>query len=153
MRIRIDRRELTSAGLMLAIGLATMAGGSNYHFGTASRMGPGFYPMLLGGLLCLVSLLMVLSPSAAPDTAPEEARGAPDYRAWACVTGGVIAFIVLGKYAGLVPATFGLVFVSALAERRNTWVTATVLGLGMSALAVLVFSVLLKLQFPLFIGV
>ncbi|WP_431275129.1 tripartite tricarboxylate transporter TctB family protein [Variovorax ureilyticus] len=152
MRIKIDQRELISAGLMLAIGLATMAGGSNYHVGTAARMGPGFYPMLLGGLLCLVSLLMVLSPAPAQDTAPEEARAAPEYRAWACVTGGVIAFIVLGKHAGLVPATFGLVFISALGDRHNTWVTATLLGLGMSALAVLVFSVLLKIQFPLFIG-
>jgi len=153
MRFKFNQRELRSAGLMLAIGVATIIGGTSYSVGTLARMGPGYYPILLGGLLCLVSLLMLMSPSPPDDMAQQKqqkVKAAPEYRAWACVAGGVTVFILLGRYAGLVPATFGLVFVSAMGERRNTWATATALGLGMSALAVLVFSMLLKIQFPLF---
>ena len=151
MTLRINRRELLPAGLMLAVAFGTIAGGSsNYTVGTLARMGPGFFSILLGALLTVVSLLLLLSPAGPQDDASQEAQPAPEYRAWACVTGGVLAFILLGKYTGLVPATFALVFISAMGERRNTWKTATALGLGMSVLAVLVFSMLLSIQFPLF---
>ena len=50
------------AGLMLiCIGAAAMFFARNYPFGTALRMGPGYFPMLLGGLLILFGLYILAS--------------------------------------------------------------------------------------------
>lgn len=149
MHFKINKRELMSAGLLLAIGLASAIGGSRYTVGSLDRMGPGFFPTALGVLLIFLSLLMVLTPVAQEDeNAPE--RQAPQYRAWACVTAGVTAFIVLGLYGGLVPGTFALVMISALGDKGNSLKSAAALGAGVTVLAVLLFRMLLQLQIPLF---
>lgn len=149
MRFQINTRELLSAGMLMAIGIATAVGGSNYTVGSLAKMGPGFFPVALGTLLILLSLLMVVTPVSMEDKLADE-QPAPEYRAWACVTLGVIAFIVLGKYGGLVPGTFSLVLISALGDKRNTLKSALALAAGVTVLAVLLFKLLLELQIPLF---
>ena len=150
MRFQINKRELMSAGLLMAIGVATAVAGGNYTIGTLARMGPGFYPTALGLLLILLSLLMVFTPVSVEDRLAEEKHPAPEYRAWACVTLGVIAFIVLGSYGGLVPGTMSLVLISALGDQRNTLKSALALAAGVTVLAVLLFKLLLEMQIPLF---
>ena len=149
MRFQINKRELLSAGMLMAIGIATTVGGSNYSIGSLARMGPGFCPVALGALLIFLSLLMVVTPVAYEDKIAEE-QPAPEYRAWACVTIGIVAFIVLGTYGGLVPGTFSLVLISALGDQRNTLKTALALATGVTLMAVLLFKLLLELQIPLF---
>lgn len=149
MQFKINKRELMSAGLLLAIGLASAIGGSRYTVGTLDRMGPGFFPTALGVLLIFLSLLMVITPVAAEDENAAE-RPAPQYRAWACVTAGVAAFIVFGLYGGLVPGTFALVLISALGDKGNSVKSAVALAAGVTVLAVLLFRMLLQLQIPLF---
>ncbi len=149
MHFKINKRELMSAGLLLAIGLASAIGGSRYNVGTLDRMGPGFFPTALGVLLIFLSLLMVITPVAVEDENAAE-RPAPQYRAWACVTAGVAAFIVLGLYGGLVPGTFALVLISALGDKGNSVKSAVALAAGVTVLAVLLFRMLLQLQIPLF---
>lgn len=149
MRFQINSRELLSAALLMAIGIATAVAGSKYTIGSLARMGPGFFPVALGVLLVLLSLLMVFTPVSVEDRLAEE-QPAPEYRAWACVILGVIAFIVLGSYGGLVPGTFGLVLISALGDQRNTLKNALALAAGVTVLAVLLFKLLLEMQIPLF---
>ena len=60
-----------------------------------------------------------------------------------------VAFIVLGKYGGLLPATFAITFISALGDRQNTIVKALILSLAMVAIALVVFWWALQMQFPL----
>ena len=57
---------------------------------------------------------------------------------------------MLGHWGGLLPATFAIVFISALGDRKNTIKQAFVLSLGMSVIAVVVFWWALQLQLPLF---
>ena len=57
---------------------------------------------------------------------------------------------MLGKYGGLVPATFAIVFISALADRQNTIVAATVLALATVAICIVVFWWALRMNSPLF---
>ena len=148
MRFHINSRELMSAALLMAIGIATAVGGSNYTIGSLARMGPGFFPVALGVLLVILSLLMVLTPVSLEDRLAED-QPAPEYRAWACVALGVIAFIVLGTYGGLVPGTLTLVLISALGDQRNTLKSALALAAGVTAAAVLLFKLVLELQIPL----
>jgi high-affinity Fe2+/Pb2+ permease len=61
-----------------------------------------------------------------------------------------VAFIVLGEYGGLVPATFAIVFISALGDRNNSLKQAFWLSAGMVVIAVVIFWWALQMQFDLF---
>jgi hypothetical protein len=77
-------------------------------------------------------------------------RQPSQWRGWICIILGVAAFPVIGKYGGFVPATFAIVFISALGERENTWRGITLLALAMVAFCIGVFWWGLNIQFPLF---
>jgi hypothetical protein len=74
----------------------------------------------------------------------------PDLRGGICIILGIVAFIVLGNWGGLLPATFAITFISALGDRTNTVLQAFILSLAMVVVAVVVFWWALQLQLPLF---
>lgn len=151
MRLKINTKELVSAGLMIAIGVATVAGSLNYDIRTLARMGPGYFPLLLGAILIVIGALILITPSTEIDEDLGRNKGKPEYRAWGFVVLGVVLFAVLGHYTGLVPATFALVLVSALGDRSNSLMAASALALGITVMAVAIFHYGLQMQFPLFI--
>jgi hypothetical protein len=151
------RKDAMAGALMFAIGLAVTAQAMTYPLGTLAHMGPGFFPSALGVLLALIGVGIALSRPADVSSADAgEARFArpparkPEWRGWACITLGIVSFIVLGHYGGLLPATFGVVFISALGDRDNTIRSASYLALAISAVCVVVFWWALKIQLPLF---
>lgn len=75
----------------------------------------------------------------------------PDARGSIAILVGLVAFIVLGEYAGLLPATFTLVFIAALGDRENSVIESVILAACMCVIAIVVFSWALQMQFPLFI--
>ncbi len=157
MKKTINRKDYYGGALMVLIGLAAVYGGTDYHIGSLSHMGPGFFPAALGGLLALTGVLIAISArSAEPATpatpAPAEGHptGMPDIRGSVCILLGILAFLLLGHYGGLLPATFAIVFISALGDRTNTIKQAILLSVAMSAIAVVVFWWALQLQLPLF---
>ncbi len=99
----------------------------------------------------VVALLIAVTPSVEADQSMSSKPSAADYRAWALVIGAVLLFIVLGKWTGLVLASFSLAFVSALADRRNSMRTVIYVSLVVTAVAVVVFHYGLQMQFPLFV--
>ena len=56
---------------------------------------------------------------------------------------------MVGEYCGLLAATFAVVFISALADRENTWRSALLLAGVMIAVCIVVFWWALQVQFPL----
>lgn len=150
MRFKINKQDAWASGVLCVLGLAVMYQGSSYNLGTLSRMGPGFFPVALGALLVFLGLVVLFSSGLSEDDDDEQDMGSPEWRGWLCIIGGVIAFIVLGKYGGLVPATFVLVFVSSLGDRTHTLLTALALSVFITALGVVIFSWALELQFPMF---
>ncbi len=135
--------------LMFLLGLGAMFQGMTYKIGSLSRMGPGFFPLSLGVLLALMGAAIFFT--AKKDEAKiKEVPLPPEWRAWFLIVLSLIAFIVLGIYGGLLPATFAVVFISALADRENTVKQATLLSLGIAVVCVVVFWWGLDMQFPLF---
>jgi len=60
MKLTLANNKDVWAGLMLiAIGAAAIFVARNYPFGTALRMGPGFFPVVLGGLLIAFGLAVL----------------------------------------------------------------------------------------------
>jgi hypothetical protein len=74
----------------------------------------------------------------------------PEWKAWSLICLSIVTFIALAKFAGLVPATFAIVFVSTLADRENSWRGAALLGLAVVAVGIVVFWWALQTQLPLF---
>jgi hypothetical protein len=142
-------KDYYGGGLMALIGIAAILQGRTYSVGSLVRMGPGFFPVALGALLLLVGA--VIAFSAKSGIAPEQEKHlAPEWRGWICITASIAAFVILGRYGGLVPATFAVVFISALGDRQNTFRSALILSLAMVALCIGIFWWALRMQFPLF---
>ena len=129
------RREAWAAGTMIVLGLGAIAQASTYTLGSLARMGPGMFPAILGALLVMLGLI-IAKMATSPVTAEEDAEEIPppEWRGWGCIIGGLLAFILVGKFGGLVPATFVLVFISAMGDRQHTWRTAALLALGVTIL-------------------
>ncbi|MDF3831541.1 tripartite tricarboxylate transporter TctB family protein [Cupriavidus basilensis] len=149
------KKDYYGGALMTLIGLATAGAGMQYHTGTLSHMGPGFFPVAVGVLLALVGIMIAVSarneqPAKAQPAGHGHGHGMPDLRGCVCIVLGVLAFLLLGKYGGLIPATFAIVFISALGDRSNTVKQAAVLALAMCVVAAVVFWWALQLQLPLF---
>ncbi|MBN3851413.1 tripartite tricarboxylate transporter TctB family protein [Paraburkholderia sp. Ac-20342] len=135
-------------GLMLLIGLGAAYVGAGYGTGDLRHMGPGFFPVAVGAVLALMGALIALGARGQPDEGSNTSR--VEWRGWICIILGVIAFIVVGRYGGLMPATFAVVFVSALGDRDNSIVHAAELAFAMCVVCAAVFWWALQLQFPLF---
>ena len=148
-KFHINAREGWASGTLIVLGLGTMLQASQYNLGRLSAMGPGMFPMILGVLLALLGLLTLITSAASIEDEDEEDFGAPQWRGWGCIIGGIVAFIVLGKWGGLLPATFALVFISALGDRTHTPRSALILAAFVTLIGVVIFSWALSLQFPL----
>lgn len=143
----LARRDLCAGLLMLAIGVSAALAATQYDLGTLRRMGPGFFPMSLGVILAVVGGLIVATARKADASGATSVSA--DWRGWGCICASIVAFVVLGRYGGLVPATFATVFIAALADRDNSVRAAAVLAALMTAICVLIFWYLLKIAFPL----
>jgi hypothetical protein len=148
-----ERRKLSKdyfgGGLMILLGLATAFQSATYKIGTLSHMGPGFFPLALGIILASTGVAIAGSAIFAARTEAKP-RLPPEWRGWLCIGLSIVAFVVLGKYGGLLPATIAIVFISALGDRANRPGSAFVLAFGMLAVCVVVFWWALQIQFPLF---
>lgn len=142
-------KDYYAGALMVVIGLSAAYAGMSYDVGSLTDMGAGFFPLTVGVLLVVVGILIAGSardlPQPAPNTADAHSR-LPDLRGAVCIIAGTLAFIFIGKYGGLLPATFAIVFISALGDRTNTLFRAAVLSIVMCAIALVVFSWGLKLE-------
>lgn len=156
MSRNIRIREYYAGALMALIGIGTMLEGSSYQFGSAAQIGPGFFPVVLGILLVAVGILIAATQQGAAEARHPHAKvghsgdGPFDLKGGTAIIAGVVSFIILGHFAGLVPATFSCVFISAIGDRTTTLKGAATLAIIVTALGSVVFSVMLNVQFPLF---
>jgi len=135
--------------LMLMIGVGAMVEARTYNIGTLNHMGPGYFPVVLGAILAGIGGIMLIAAYLGPSGEVAEPKPS-QLRGWICIILGVVAFPIIGKYGGFVPATFAIVFISALGERENTLRGITALALAMVAFCIGVFWWGLSIQFPLF---
>ncbi len=143
-------KDYYGGALMVLLGVGAIWKGLDYEVGTLSRMGPGFFPVGVGAVLTLMGLLIAASARSSAPSCKGKKSHPPEWRGWLCIILGNLAFVVLGRYGGLLPASFSIVFISALGDRENTFGSALMLALAMVAICVVVFWWVLRLQFPLF---
>ncbi|HVZ15349.1 MAG TPA: tripartite tricarboxylate transporter TctB family protein [Bauldia sp.] len=145
------KRDVYAGLLMVLLGAFAAYIGSQYPLGEVSNMGPGFVPTSLGIILAGLGVLIALVALVSDKPEEHATWQLPDRRGSLCIIGGLVAFVVLAKYLGLAPASFALVFISAMGDTEQTWKGAALLAIVVTACGIGVFSYLLQLPFPLFI--
>jgi len=150
-------KDYYGGALLVLIGVSAAYAARGYNLGTLARMGPGYFPFAIGVLIALCGILLVFTAKKTPSFGEEaEAalvghnHGIPDLRGAACIILGTVLFFFAGEYLGLLPATFCIVFVSALGDRSNSVLQAFLLALAMVVIAVVIFWWALQVQMPLF---
>ncbi len=120
-------------GLGLAFGYATL----DYEIGSAFRMGPGYFPLVLAGILTLLGVIItVQSFASGPDETP---IGRVPWLALVLILGGVVFFGVTVRGLGFAPALFVTTFLSAFASERTGIIGALILAAGMVAISMVIF--------------
>ncbi len=121
--MKIKSQKDFFAGLMfMAMGIAFAWGATNYNVGVAARMGPGYFPLLLGVILVAIGAFIVFEAMVI-----ETADGEPIGKwAWKPLGYVIAANLLFGLLLaglpkvgipqfGLIIAIYGLVFVGARA--------------------------------------
>jgi hypothetical protein len=116
-----------------------------YQMGTAVRMGPGYFPTVLGGLLAFLGAIVFVFSLTTEGTAVPKFH----FRPLLFVAASSLAFAYLLKPLGLVFATTALVFISAYGGHEFKWKEVAWMSLVLVIFAVLVFVKGLTLPFPI----
>jgi hypothetical protein len=147
MRIRAPKDFW--AGLMfIGFGIAFAVIAQNYQMGTAVRMGPAYFPTMLGGLLALLGLAIFVQSFAVEG---------PKVRAFllrplVLILLATVLFGIALKPLGLVVASAILVGVGALGGHEFRWKEVAILYVVLVVFSVLVFVKGLGLPFPIWPG-
>src|ERR1035437_104328 len=107
VQVRIQNPQRFAAGLIfLAIGAFAMIYGSRYRMGSATHMGPGYFPFVLSAIIALLGL-----SSALTSLAPAHASRPVVWHVipLICILAGIAAFGLLVEHAGLVLAIAAVV--------------------------------------------
>lgn len=147
MQMKIRNPEDFWAGVMfLAFGILAVYISLDYPMGSAMRMGPGYFPTYLGGLLIVLgSIVSVLSLKT------EGPRIKPF--AWKPMFWLSLSFVIFAwgiDHIGFVPALLGLIVCSAAAGQVFKWKEVLVLSVVLVAGAVGIFIYGIELPYPLF---
>jgi hypothetical protein len=134
------------AGLMfLAFGLGFAWVAQNYQMGTAVRMGPAYFPTMLGGLLAVLGLVVFIQSFVVKGEGVSRFYLKP----LILVLGGVVIFALLLRPLGLIIATCALILVAALGGYDFRWKEIVILAACLVVFALLVFVKGLGLPFTL----
>lgn len=131
--------------IFMFFGLAAVYLGWELEMGTAGRMGPAYFPVALGWLLALVGLVGVVRSFIGHG----ESVGRIHVKDIVIILGAVLLFGFLMRGAGLAPAAFVLIMLSAWASPKFKLVPTLLLAVGLTAFAVGLFVKLLNLPMPI----
>lgn len=130
----INWLQVGAAALLGLVGAFFVWHGSDYPMGSLRRMGPGFFPVIVGAVLLLFAILLVLEVAHS-----EKEKDFWIPRPILMVSAGFVAFAALLERAGLVPATLVMVILVSLAEKPLRPISAATNAVALSVLGVVVF--------------
>jgi hypothetical protein len=154
--VKIKSQKDFFSGLMFTVvGAAFAYGATSYSIGTGARMGPGYFPLLLGVILAFLGAI-ILFKSLVVETPDGDPVGAFAWKPLVFIIAGNLLFgVLLGglpKFGlpamGLIVAIYGTTIVVSLAGDQFKLKEVLVLGTILSIMSYAAFIMLLKLQFP-----
>lgn len=149
MKTPLLRNKDFLAGVMfVGIGTTAMIIARDYPFGSSLRMGPGYFPTVLGGIVAAFGVYVLFHGlrTQAPVTRTWSVRALIVLPLTALVFGYMM------EHAGFIPSLLVLTLMSALASPKFRWVEQSLLAIGLTVLSVGLFIYALGLPYPLFGG-
>lgn len=138
--------DVLAGGIFVLIGGAFVVGALGYERGTPLRMGPGYFPLLVGATLAALGLAIVLKGLVAGEVI---SFGAVPWRAVAAIVLAVVFFGFAVRRLGFVPTSALTALLTTLASARVRPLTAVAVSAGLTVAATLIFVVGLQLRIPL----
>jgi hypothetical protein len=152
-----SQKDFFSGLLFTVVGVAFAWGATNYSVGTGARMGPGYFPLILGIFMAILGAVITFKSLVV-----EPADGAGDKIgswAWKPLFFIIAANVVFGLSIGGLPSIklpamglifgiFALTFIASNAGEEFNLKEVTILAVILSIMSYAAFILLLKLQFP-----
>jgi Tripartite tricarboxylate transporter TctB family len=128
-------KDFWAGVLYICFGSTAIIVARDYGMGTGVRMGPAYFPTILGGLLAGIGAISVIRSFITPGTP----IGAFAFKGLTLITGSVVLFGFIVRGAGLVVALPLLIIISASASKRFRWRTAFLMAAALTIFCILVF--------------
>jgi len=141
-------KDFWTGAMFIATGATAVVLARQYDFGTTLRMGPGYFPSVLGGVLVLFGIYLLAQGLRSND----KIEGTWSLRALVVLPLSLVMFGLLMDHAGFVPALMVLIVGSAAASSEFKLTEALLLATGLTAFAVVLFIWGLGLPYPLLVG-
>jgi hypothetical protein len=146
----VERRrsfpDVLAGGIFVLIGGAFVVGSLGYELGTPLRMGPGYFPLLVGVIVAALGLAIVLKGLIAGEVI---SFGAVPWRAVAAIVLALLFFGFTVEGLGFVPTCAVTALLTTLASSRVRPVRAVLVAAGLTVASTLIFVVGLQLRIPL----
>jgi hypothetical protein len=147
--VRVKSPQDVGAGVVFVlIGLAGLYFGRELAFGTAARMGPGYFPILLSVLILAIGIIVAIRglTTEGPPIEPVQLRPI------AMIIAAILIFGVLIDVVGLALTALLLTVFAAYARREVKLTETILLGAGLAVFTVAVFVYLLGQPLPAWWG-
>jgi putative tricarboxylic transport membrane protein len=138
--------ERISSLIVFVIGLLVTWQASNLKLGGFHRPGPGLFPLILGLILILLSLILLIQSKSRPGARSLSFGESP--KRIAMVYGSLLAYVATLEYAGFLLSSFLLIFFLFVILGEYTVKRAAFTALTATAIAYILFDVLMKSPLP-----
>jgi hypothetical protein len=154
--VKIKSQKDFFSGLMFTVVGASFAyGATNYSIGSGGRMGPGYFPLLLGVILAILGSAIMFK-ALVVETQTGDKIGKWAWKPLFFIIAANLLFgVLLGGLPsvgipalGLIAAIFGVTIVASLAGDTFKLKEVLILSVVLSIGSYLAFIKLLNLQFP-----
>jgi hypothetical protein len=150
-----SQKDFYSGLLYTIVGASFAYGATSYTIGTGARMGPGYFPLLLGAILAIIGGV-ILFKSLVVETPTGDQVGSWAWKPLVFIIAGNLLFgVLLGGLPsiklpamGLIVAIYGTTLVVSMAGDQFKLKEVLILATVLSVMSYLAFIMLLKLQFP-----
>ena len=146
MERRRSLPDVLAGGIFVLIGGAFVVGSLGYELGTPLRMGPGYFPLLVGAILAALGLTVLVKGLVAGEV---PAFGPVPWRAVVVIVVAILFFGFTVRRLGFVPSSAVTALLTTLASPRMRPLTAIAVAAGLTVAATLIFVVGLQLRLPL----
>ena len=139
----------------MLIGIAFAWGATSYSVGTGARMGPGYFPLMLGILMAVLGAVITFKALVVKTPDGEKIGSWAWKPLFFVIAANLIFGVLLGGLPsiklpamGMIAAIYALTFVASLAGEEFKWREVVILATVLAVASYLGFIVLLQLQFP-----
>lgn len=147
--VRVRSPQDLGAGLVfVAIGAAGIVFGQDLAVGSAARMGPGFFPMLLSGLIIAIGLVLATRGVVVEGPPIERIHLRPLF----AIVATILMFGLLIERIGLALTAALLTIGAAHARREANLKETLLLAAGLALFVVIIFAYALKQPLPAWWG-